>query len=116
MTLVWFSFDYRIPSQDEAGHILNSMVAADLLAQFRPWQYHWWYHGLTISSFYPPTAYFINGVFLLIFGHSRVVEHLYMAFYAGLTLAAVYGITRFLRGLPLASAVCASSCTRQFQD
>ena len=107
LTLVWFLFDYHFPTQDESGHIMNSIAFRDLLVHFRPWSYHWWYQCLTVNCFYPPFAYLINGFFLLIFGQSRFAEQSAMAFFAGLMVMAVYGTTRLLSGSRLAACLAA---------
>src|ERR1700721_2619621 len=72
LNMLWFSFDYHFPTQDEAEHIMNSIVGKDLLRHFHPWNHHWWYQVLTINCFYPPIAYMVNGFFMLIFGQSRL--------------------------------------------
>ncbi len=109
LTLIWFSFDRHFPSQDEAGHIMNSMSFRDLLAHCRPWSHHWWYQCLTVNGFYPPFVYFINGGFLLAFGQSRFIEQLAIAFFTGLATICVYGIVRILNGerrTAIISALC----------
>jgi hypothetical protein len=103
LNLVWFYFDHRIPTQDEAAHILSSIGFSELLARSRLWQWNWWYQCFTISSFYPPFAYFINGVFLLLLGDSRPTENIYMAVYSGLTVLSSYISTRLLNGGRLAA-------------
>jgi len=103
LNLVWFYFDHRIPTQDEAAHILSSIGFSELLARSRLWQWHWWYQCFTISSFYPPFAYFINGVFLLLLGESRPTENIYMAVYSGLMVLSSYAATRLLNGGRLAA-------------
>jgi 4-amino-4-deoxy-L-arabinose transferase-like glycosyltransferase len=97
-TLIWFSFDQRIPTQDEARHIMNSMAFRDLLLHSRPWQYGWWHHCFTIDPLYPPFVYAVNGTLLLIFGQSRFSEQLGASLFTGILVAALYGITRLLQG------------------
>jgi 4-amino-4-deoxy-L-arabinose transferase-like glycosyltransferase len=96
--LIWFSFDHRIPTQDEGVHILNGIAYSELLAHSHPWQYHWWYQCFTISNFYPPFIYLVNGAFLLIFGQSRLPEQACAAFFSGLMLLALYALIRLLNG------------------
>jgi 4-amino-4-deoxy-L-arabinose transferase-like glycosyltransferase len=103
LALFWSLYDHRFPTADEAAHIINSITAKGLLEHFRPWHYRWWYEVFTISSFYPPFAYVVNGAFLLVFGQSRFVEHVYMAFFGGLMVSSVYGLTRLLHGGRLAA-------------
>jgi hypothetical protein len=101
--LLWFSFDYRIPTQDEAGHVFNSIALSNLLAQCRLWQLHWWRECLTITPFYPPFVYLVNGVGLLLFGASKLTEHCCMAFFSAILMLAVYMLTRLLKGGRLAA-------------
>lgn len=103
VNLIWFSIDHRFPTMDEAGHIMSSFTGRELLLHFRPWQHQWWHHVLTISPFYPPVIYMINGAFLLVLGQSRLVEHIYMAFFSGLLIVSTYVLTRSLKGSPLAA-------------
>jgi hypothetical protein len=98
MVLTWFAFDRRIPTQDECVHILNSIDARHSLLQFRPWQYRWWYHLFSISIFYPPFVYWVNGAFMAAGGESRLVETTAMSFYTGLMVLASYAAVRMLNG------------------
>ncbi len=107
MGMVWFSFDQRIPTQDEAKHILNSIACSDLLARGRPWQYHWWYQCLNVSEFYPPFIYLVNGIFLLFFGKTRLIEQLCATFFTAFLLVGIYVLIRQLRGGKIAG--CASA-------
>ncbi len=107
LTLIWFSFDHHFPAQDEAGHIMNSMIFRDLLIHFHPWRYHWWYQCLTVNSFYPPFIYFVNACFLLTFGQSRLVEQLAVAFFTALMTVAVYATVRLLNGNRLTACIAA---------
>lgn len=98
VTMLWFSFDHRIPTQDEGVHIMNALAYRDLLAHCRPWQHHWWYQCLTVAPFYPPVIYITNGIILLLFGESRLVEQACVAFYSGLMTAAIYAVCRLVQG------------------
>lgn len=101
--LIWSSFDYRFPTQDEATHIMNSMQFSELLAHCRPWQYRWWYQCYSVSHFYPPFAYVVGGTSILAFGQSWLVKHGYMAFFSGVMAASIYGLTRSIGGGRLAA-------------
>lgn len=96
--MVWSLFDYRFPTQDEAAHIMGSIRFKELLMHCRPWQYQWWLQCFSASPFYPPFAYLVGGAFLVTLGQSRLVEHAYMAFFAGLMVVSVWGLTRQLSG------------------
>lgn len=98
LTMLWFSFDHRIPTQDECVHIMNSLAYRELFIHCRPWQHHWWYQCFTVAPFYPPVTYIINGVILLIFGESRLVEQGCVAFYSGLMAVSIYAVCRLLNG------------------
>lgn len=107
LNMLWFSFDYHFPTQDEAEHIMNSIAGKDLLRHFHPWSYHWWYQVLTINCFYPPFAYMVNGFFMLIFGQSRLTEQLSLTFFLCVAVSSVYGIVRLLKGSRLAASLSA---------
>jgi 4-amino-4-deoxy-L-arabinose transferase-like glycosyltransferase len=107
LTLLWFSYDHRFPTQDEANHILSSITFRELLMHSRPWQGQWWYHCWSTNAFYPPFVYFINAIFLLTFGQSRFVEQLSMSCFAGLMVLSIYGLTRLLNGTRLAAGAAA---------
>lgn len=96
--MVWSLFDHRFPTQDEAAHIMGSIRLKELLMHCRPWQYQWWLQCFSASPFYPPFVYLVGGAFLATFGQSRFVEHAYMAFFAGLMVVSVFGLTRQLGG------------------
>lgn len=101
--LIWSSFDYRFPTQDEAAHIMNSIKLSELIAHCRPWQYQWWYQCYSVSYFYPPVTYVVGGCSILAFGQSLLVKHGYMAFFSGLMAASIYGLTRLIGGGRLAA-------------
>jgi len=105
LIMLWFAFDHRIPSQDEAYHVLSGFAFRDLLAHSRLWQYQWWYHCFTVSKFYPPFVYFVNGVFELLLGQSRFIEQLAAAFFSGLMLVSLYILIRLLNGGRIAACV-----------
>ena len=109
INMLWFAFDHHFPTQDEAEHIINSILAEGLLRHFHPWNYHWWYQVLTINSFYPPVAYMVNGFFLLLFGHSRFTEELSLTFFLSLAIVSIYSIVRLLKGSRVAGAI-ATAC------
>ena len=108
LNMLWFSFDYHFPTQDEAEHIMNSIVGKDLLRHFHPWNYHWWQQMLTINCFYPPTVYMVNGFFMLLFGQSRFVEQLSLTFFLCIAIISTYGIVRLSKGSRLAACISAS--------
>jgi 4-amino-4-deoxy-L-arabinose transferase-like glycosyltransferase len=107
VNMLWFSFDFHFPTQDEAEHIMNSIVGKDLLRHFHPWSGRWWHQVLTINCFYPPFAYLVNGLFMLIFGQSRFTEQLSLSFFLCLAAGSVYGIVRLLNGNRLAAGLSA---------
>ncbi len=107
LNMLWFSCDYHFPTQDEAEHIMNSIVGKDLLRHFHPWSHHWWYQVLTINCFYPPTAYMVNGFFMLILGQSRLTDQLSLTFFLCMAISSIYGIVRLLNGSCLAAALSA---------
>jgi hypothetical protein len=112
LTLLWFHFDQSVPTQDEAGHILRSMSFRDYLSHCRPWQYPWWCKSLTISTFYPPFAYLVNGSILLLLGQSRFSEQVGMSLFAAVMALALFAITRLVggsRGAAFLSVFCLSS-------
>ncbi|MFN8551898.1 MAG: phospholipid carrier-dependent glycosyltransferase [Candidatus Obscuribacterales bacterium] len=93
---IWFSFEHRIPTIDESGHILNAFTYADLFRHPRLLRGEWWHQFLTVNSFYPPFAHMTNGLFKAIFGSSRAVDIAVLTlFNAALTLS-TYGITKHL--------------------
>ena len=90
---IWFSFEHRIPTIDESGHILNAFTYADLFKHPRLLRPEWWHQFLSVNSFYPPFAHMTNGLFKAIFGSSRAVDIAVLTlFNVALTLS-VYGIT-----------------------
>lgn len=107
--LYWFSLDNRVPSMDEAGHILNGMQYADLLHHFRPWKADWLHQFLSINPFYPPAVYIFDGALKLVFGAHRVSDIICFMSYLTILLGAVYGITwkltKSLRASAFAAAV-----------
>lgn len=108
MQLCWFSLDIRVPSMDEAGHILNGMQYADLLHHFRPWKAAWLHQFLSINPFYPPAVYIYDGTIKLVFGASRISDIICFMSYLAILLGAVYGITWKLTKSLAASAFAAS--------
>ncbi len=105
LNMIWFSFDYHFPSQDEAEHIMNSIVARGLLSHIHPFSSHWWYQVLTINCYYPPFAYLINGFFFLLFGQSRLTEQLALSFFVAIMTGAIYITVRLLSGSRLAATL-----------
>lgn len=96
LTMLWYHFDARVLSADEAGHVLSSLVAGDLLAHCKPWQYQWWYRCLTISNFYPPVVYFIQGAISLALHDSRFTARLSSALFFALLTVGTYTVSRLL--------------------
>lgn len=94
LQMLWSIYDYRYPTQDEAIHIMNGMAFKDLLLHFRPWHHEWWSQCYTVSAFYPPLVYVVGGLFDVVFGQSRLIEHAYMAAFSGLMVLSIYSIAR----------------------
>jgi Dolichyl-phosphate-mannose-protein mannosyltransferase len=109
---LWFSFDRRYPSMDEAGHIMASIDFQQALLKVRPFNLHWWNHLLTLSPFYPPTVYFLGGVLMSIFGTARWVSAALSVLFTSILTGSVFAITRLLNGrvLTALAAACIVNC------
>jgi hypothetical protein len=90
---VWFSFEHRVPTIDESGHILNAFTYADLFRHIRLLRAEWWHQFLTVNSFYPPFAHMTNGLFKAFFGASRAVDIAVLTIFNAALSLSVYGIT-----------------------
>ena len=90
---VWFSYEHRIPTIDESGHILNAFTYADLFEHPRILRAEWWHQFLSVNSFYPPFAHMTNGLFKAIFGSSRAVDIAVLTLFNAVLSLSVYGIT-----------------------
>ncbi len=89
---VWFSYDLRVPSTDEAGHILNGLQYKDLLRHPTFWKPDWIIKFLSVNPFYPPGVYIYDGFLKLVLGNGRWVDNLCWLSYVALLTAATYGI------------------------
>ncbi|HEY9676814.1 MAG TPA: phospholipid carrier-dependent glycosyltransferase [Drouetiella sp.] len=90
---IWFSFDHRIPTIDESGHILNAFTYADLFRHPRLLRVEWWHQILSVNSFYPPFAHMTNGMAKAIFGGSRSVDIAVLTFWNAVLSLSVFGIS-----------------------
>lgn len=104
---IWFSFEHRIPTIDESGHILNAFTYADLFRHPRLLRAEWWHQLLSVNSFYPPFAHMVNGLFKAIFGGSRVVDIAVLTLFNIALSLSVYGIAMRLTRSTLASVLSA---------
>jgi hypothetical protein len=87
----WFASDRRLPSTDEAGHILNAMQYSELFNHFRPWKLSWLQQFLSINPFYPPAVYIYDGLLKLAFGTERWVDNLCIISYTAILTASTFG-------------------------
>ena len=90
---IWFSFEHRIPTIDESGHILNAFTYADLFKHPRLFRVEWWHQFLSVNCFYPPFAHMTNGLFKAVFGSSRAVDIAVLTLFNAALSLSVYGIT-----------------------
>lgn len=90
--VVWFSYDLRVPSTDEAGHILNGLQYKDLLRHFYFWKPDWIVKFLSVNPFYPPGVYIYDGFLKLVLGNGRWVDNLCWLSYVAILTASTYGI------------------------
>jgi Dolichyl-phosphate-mannose-protein mannosyltransferase len=90
---IWFSFEHRVPTIDESGHILNAFTYADLLKHVRLLRAEWWHQFLTVNSFYPPFAHMTNGLFKALFGAARAVDVAVLTLFNIVLSLSVFGIT-----------------------
>ncbi|MBS1954371.1 MAG: glycosyltransferase family 39 protein [Cyanobacteria bacterium SZAS-4] len=104
---IWFSFEHRIPTIDESGHILNAFTYADLFRHPRLLRAEWWHQFLSVNSFYPPFAHMTNGLFKAIFGASRAVDIAVLTLFNAALSLSVYGITMRLTRSSLAAVLSA---------
>jgi 4-amino-4-deoxy-L-arabinose transferase-like glycosyltransferase len=104
---IWFSFEHRIPTIDESGHILNAFTYADLFKHPHLFRGEWWHQFLTVNSFYPPFAHMVNGFFKAVFGRSRAVDIAVLTLFNVILTLSVYGIGMRLTGSKLSSLVSA---------
>jgi hypothetical protein len=93
---LWFSFEHRIPSIDESGHILNAFSYADLFRHPHFFRSDWWHQLLTVNSFYPPFAHMVNGLSKAVFGGSRSVDIAVLTLFNIVLTLSVYGIAKRL--------------------
>jgi hypothetical protein len=103
---IWYSMDQRVPSTDEAGHILNGLQYQDLLHHIRPFKLSWWHSFLSVNPFYPPGVYVYDGL-LKLFIKDRVADNLCFLTYVGVLTASTYGIAVRL-GARISTAICAT--------
>jgi len=90
--VVWFSYDLRVPSTDEAGHILNGLQYKDLLRHCQFWKPDWIIKFLSVNPFYPPAVYIYDGFLKLVLGNGRWVDNVCWLSYVALLTASTYGI------------------------
>lgn len=88
----WFSFEHRIPTIDESGHILNAFTYADLFKHPQFFRGRWWHDLLSVNCFYPPFAHMTNGLFKAMFGSGRAVDIAALTAFNVVLTTSVYGI------------------------
>lgn len=103
----WFSFDHHNPTTDEAGHVLSSIAYGDLLRHSRPLNLTWWHKMLTVSTFYPPSAYIIGGVLKLLLHESRSADVALQAFYCATLSLSTFACARMLGLTSIGAAIAA---------
>ena len=104
---VWFYFDKRIPTTDEAGHILNALDYKHLLLHAKPLKLGWWHAFLSVNKFYPPMVYIFNGVLKCCFGNGRVVDVVSSIVFELVYTFSVYSIARIAGRSTLAACLAA---------
>lgn len=108
ITAVWFAFDTRQPTMDEAGHILMAFSYQDLLQHARPFSFAWWQKFISVNQFYPYAVYLSNGILKLIFGGGRWVDVLSLVLFDFVLTASTFAITFQLTGRKLGAAFAAA--------
>lgn len=104
---IWFAFDNRIPTTDEAGHIMNALDYKQLLSHARPLKADWWQHFLSVNKFYPPAVYVFNGCLKLALGNARWVDVFSVLIFSALLTLSTFSITKVLSRSLLAASVAA---------
>lgn len=90
----WFHFDHRIPSMDEAGHIMCCMSMQECLNHVRLLKPEWWHKLATVSQLYPPVYYFTGGLLRIIFKQLDWVDLLTMQLFKILLWTSTFLIAR----------------------
>lgn len=96
LSALWFAFDHHIPNNDEAGHILTGMQFRDLFSHPNPFRVKWWHEIITASPFYPPAAYFPNGLIKLISDAPRMSDAATECLYYGLLSLSTFACAKQL--------------------
>lgn len=94
LDICWFHFDNRIPSMDEAGHIMCSMTMSECLNHVRLVKPEWWHQLATVSQLYPPVFYFVGGALRIIFKQLDWVDLLAMELFKILLWSSMFFIAR----------------------
>lgn len=90
---IWFAFDKRVPSTDEAGHILNGLQYKELFRHFHFWRPSWIHDFLSVNPFYPPGVYIYDGILKTALGNARWVDNVCFLSYIAVLTASTYGIS-----------------------
>lgn len=98
ITCLWFSFDTRQPSMDEAGHILNAFIYRDMMAHPHPFSIHWWEKFFSVNQFYPFAVYAFNGALKLVLGSGRWVDIFSLILFDFMLTASTFAIAFILTG------------------
>lgn len=93
----WFSFDYRIPSMDEAGHIMCCMDMQQKLNHIRPLESEWWHQLMTVNQLYPPVLYLTGGILRMVFRQTEWIDILTMQIFKITLWTSVFIIGRLCK-------------------
>ncbi len=90
---IWFSYEHRIPTIDESGHILNAFTYADLFKHPRILRAEWWHQFLSVNSFYPPFGHMTNGLSRRSSAAAETVDVAVLTLFNVALSLSLYGIT-----------------------
>jgi len=94
----WFTCSHRLPTIDEAGHILNSLTYRDLFRHPHLFNQNWWFQLFTVNRFYPPFVHAFGGALKAFLGTGRAVDVFALIVYNVVLTCSVFGAAKICSG------------------